>query len=90
MPIELKKEAREAATDSIKKYFDRHLTEEMAEPITILQADSLLNFFLEEIGPCVYNKAVTDTQEKLQERVMEIDHYVYAEEFTYWKKHKKK
>ena len=51
MPIELKKEAREAATDSIKKYFDRHLTEEMAEPITILQADSLLNFFLEEIGP---------------------------------------
>ena len=90
MSIELKKETREAAADSIKKYFDLHLTEEMAEPITTLQADALLRFFLEEIAPCVYNQAVTETQEKLQERVMEIDHYVYAEEFTYWNKRKKK
>src|SRR5579872_827504 len=54
--IELEKKEREVAIASIKRYF----AEELPEPIGDLPAGLLLNFFLEEVGPLIYNRAVTD------------------------------
>ena len=56
--IELGKKEREQAVASIKRYF----AEELPEPIGDLPAGLLLNFFLEEIGPAIYNQAVGDAQ----------------------------
>ncbi len=56
------------------------------EAIASIAAGGLLSFFLEEIGPLVYNKAVADVQERLQARVMELDIEVHEEEFQYWRK----
>lgn len=81
MPIELPKEARQQAIASIERYFREH----MDEPIGNVAAGGLLNFFLQEIGPSVYNRAVSDAQERLQARVMEIDIEVQEAEFGYWK-----
>ena len=58
MPIELPKEARQQAITSIERYFREH----MDEPIGNVAAGGLLNFFLQEIGPSVYNRAVSDAQ----------------------------
>ncbi len=82
MAIELTKEARDEAVASIRKYFE----EKMEEPIGDLAAGGLLNFFLEEIGPAVYNRGVADAQQRLQERVSELDLEVHEEEFRYWRK----
>jgi uncharacterized protein (DUF2164 family) len=82
MTIELTKEARKAAASSIQRY----LNENMEEDIGNVTADALLHFFIEEIGPCIYNKAVSDVQERLQSRIMELDVEVYEEEFRYWQK----
>ncbi len=84
MAIELNPEQREAALASLTKYFQAH----MEEPIGNIAAGGLLDFFLKEIGPSVYNKAVADAQERLQARVMELDLEVYEEEFPYWPKAK--
>lgn len=81
MPIELSKEARQQAIVSIERYFREH----MDEPIGNLAAGGLLNFFLNEIGPCVYNRAVADAQERLLARVQELDIDVHEDEFGYWK-----
>jgi len=80
--IDLPKEARQRAIASIQRYFDEH----MDEPIGNIAAGGLLGFFLEEIGPSVYNQAVTDVQERLQARVAELDLEVHEEEFDYWRK----
>ena len=80
--VELSKEARQRAIASIQRYFDEH----MDEPIGNIAAGGLLGFFLEEIGPSVYNQAVTDVQERLQARVAELDLEVHEEEFDYWRK----
>ena len=80
--IDLPKEARQRAIASIQRYFDEH----MDEPIGNVAAGGLLGFFLEEIGPSVYNQAVTDVQERLQARVAELDLEVHEEEFDYWRK----
>jgi len=80
--IEISKEARKEAVASIERYFK----ENMDEPIGNVAAGALLSFFLEEVGPLVYNKAVLDVQERMQARVMELDIEVHEEEFQYWRK----
>ena len=85
MAIELTKEARAGAISSIERYF----RENMEEPIGNVAAGGLLGFFLEEIGPSIYNKAVQDVQERLQLRVSELDLEVHEEEFQYWRKYER-
>ncbi len=80
MTIEITKEAHTQAVQSIERYFREH----MDEPIGNLAAGGLLNFFLEEVGPLVYNKAVSDVQARLQARVMEVDIEVHEDAFQYW------
>jgi uncharacterized protein (DUF2164 family) len=82
MTIEISKEARKEAITSIERYFQ----ENMEERIGNIAAGALLGFFLEEIGPLVYNKAVTEVQERLQSRISEIDIEVHEDEFQYWRK----
>lgn len=78
--IELSKEVRADAIASIQRYFE----ENMREPLGDLPAGLLLNFFLEEIGPAVYNRAIADAQVRMQLRVSDLDGELHAEEFQYW------
>ena len=56
----------------------------MDEPIGNVAAGGLLKFFLQEIAPVAYNQGVADAQERLQQRVAEIDIEVHHAPFTYW------
>jgi uncharacterized protein (DUF2164 family) len=78
--IELTAEERAQATASIERYFNDKLEQRLGN----IAAGALLGFFLEEIGPAVYNKAVADAQERLQARVLELDIEVHEEAFGYW------
>lgn len=78
--IELEKKEREQAIASIKRYF----AEELPEPIGDLPAGLLLNFFLEEIGPVIYNRAIGDAQARTAARVADLNGELYADEFQYW------
>jgi len=78
--IELGKKEREQAVASIKRYFQ----EELPEPIGDLPAGLLLNFFLEEIGPAIYNQAIADAQARMASRVADLNGELYADEFQYW------
>ncbi|KIQ23233.1 hypothetical protein RT97_25690 [Variovorax paradoxus] len=82
MTIEISKEARQQAIASIERYFN----ENMEEKIGNIAAGALLGFFLEEVGPLVYNKAVAEVQERLQSRISEVDLEVHEDEFQYWRK----
>lgn len=80
--IELSKEQRNEAVQSIQLYFDRN----MPEPLGELASGLLLDFFLQDIGPLIYNKAVADAQVRLQGRIAELDGELYEAPFTYWLK----
>lgn len=86
MTLELSKEARAQAITSIERYF----RENMEEPVGNIAAGALLGYFLEEIGPLVYNKAVADVQERLQMRISELDIEIHEDEFQYWRKFDRK
>lgn len=82
MPIELDKQDRQQAIESIQRYFSEH----MEEPIGNIAAGALLGFFLEEIGPCVYNQAVADARGRMQSRLDDLEFEVQEEVFSYWRK----
>jgi uncharacterized protein (DUF2164 family) len=82
MAIELDKKHRTAAIESIERFFDLNREEHIGS----IQATELLDFFIAEIGPSIYNLAVRDTQGRLQERVLEVDIEIHEEEFSYWRK----
>jgi uncharacterized protein (DUF2164 family) len=80
MPIELPREARNQAIASIERY----LAEELDQRIGNIAAGALLGFFLEEVGPLVYNQAVAQVQERLLQRAQELDIEFNEDAFRYW------
>ncbi len=86
MSIELSKQVRDEAIASIQQYFERNLP----EPIGELAAGLLLNYFVEEIGPAIYNQAIADAQVRMQQRVMDLEGELYKDPFQYWHKTKLK
>ena len=80
MSLELSKEQRQEAIASVQHYFERNLP----EPIGELAAGLLLDYFLQEVAPMIYNRAIRDAQSRLQQRLTELDGDLYEEPFTYW------
>jgi uncharacterized protein (DUF2164 family) len=75
MSIELTKEAKQSALESLQKYFEVN----MEEPLGNLAGNAILSFILEEIGPSIYNQGVADAQERLQLRLSELEYEVHAD-----------
>jgi len=82
MAIELPREIRKKATASIARYF----REDREEDMGIIAATGLLDFFLEEVAPSIYNKAIADILERLQLYTSELDIDFHQEEFKFWQK----
>ena len=77
--FELPPQTRTVAFASLKRYLEENL-----EPIGDLPAGLLLNFFLEEIGPVIYNRAVHDAQARMTQRVADLEGELFVDEFQYW------
>jgi uncharacterized protein (DUF2164 family) len=80
--IEIAKEARAEAVLSLQRYFE----EEMPEPLGTLPATLLLDYFLEEVGPLIYNQAIADAQARVVQRIGDLNGELFADAFQYWPK----
>jgi uncharacterized protein (DUF2164 family) len=86
MSIELSKEDRAQAIASIERYFEANFEQKIGN----ISAGALLGFVLEEIGPSIYNRAVSDVKERMLMRVEDLEYEVRADEFQYWQKFNKR
>jgi uncharacterized protein (DUF2164 family) len=86
MAIELSAEDRAQALDSLTRY----VLENLDQKIGNLTAGALLGFILEEIGPSIYNRAVSDVKERLLMRVEDVEYEIHEDEFQYWRKFDKR
>ena len=82
MTIRLARETEQRLIDSIKQFFAEHMDEEIGE----LKAALVLEFYVKEVGPSIYNRAIADAQEQMQDRVADLDGSCHEPEFGYWKK----
>ncbi len=76
----LDKQARAEAVASLRRYFD----ENMPEPLGELPAGMLLDYFLEEVGPLVYNQAVADAQTRVLRHAGDLTGDLYEKPLGYW------
>ena len=82
MTIALDRAEREQAVASLQRYLEAELDERVGN----VAAGALLGFFLEEIAPLVFNQAVAQVQEKLSQRVAEVDLEVHEDAFQFWRR----
>ena len=80
MIVTLSDDARAQSIASIKRY----VADELELDIGELKAGGLLEFFLKEIAPTVYNGAIADAQTYLQDRVADLEGACSVAEFGYW------
>jgi len=82
MTIQLTKDHRQALTLSLKQYFAESLDQDIGD----LKTSLLLDFVLKEVGPAIYNRAVSDVQDRMQEIVSELDGTCFEPESTHRKR----
>ena len=76
MRIRLSPDRRAAILKSIRQHF----LDEFDEPISEFRAQALLDFFVRELGPAVYNQGVRDAAGYVQEKLTDIEGEVYERE----------
>jgi uncharacterized protein (DUF2164 family) len=74
--IRLSPERRGDLLSALKKYF----TAEFDEPLSDFRAAGLLDFFMRELGPAVYNQGVRDAAAYMQEKLADIEGEIYERE----------
>lgn len=75
-------EARKQAVGSIRRYFSEELDQDIGE----LKAGLVLDYFLREIGPTVYNRAIADARTYFEARSADLESVCYQAEFPFWSK----
>lgn len=65
----LPKEKRRVCAENIINFFREKRDEELG----VIAAEDILDFFLEDIGPMIYNKGVEDSREALRKQFDNLD-----------------
>ncbi len=73
MRIQLSPERRLSLLDAITRHFDA----EFDDPISAFRAQGLLDFFVQELGPPVYNQGVRDASAYVQAKLADIEGEVF-------------
>ena len=76
MRITLSPERRTTLLRALKEHFRA----EFDEPLSDFRAEGLLNFFVRELGPAVYNQGVRDASGYMQEKLADIEGEIYERE----------
>lgn len=80
MPIPLDEDTTAKALSSLRRYCAEELDLDLRE----LPAQLFLEFLLTEIGPSIYNAALSDAQSFLRDRVADLEDACHQPEFGYW------
>ncbi|MFG6121364.1 DUF2164 domain-containing protein [Thalassobacillus sp. B23F22_16] len=69
MVKKITKDEREQIVTSIQEYFEV----ERGEQIGSIAAEQLLDFFMKELGPFIYNQGIRDAKGIVEEKVMNLE-----------------
>ena len=76
MRIQLSDDRRAKLLAAIREYFD----DQFDDPISDFRAQGLLDFFVQQLGPPVYNQGVRDASRYMQDKLTDIEGEVYETE----------
>ena len=73
-PMKFPKEQRELLIGQIQEYFEK----ERGETLGHLAADSMLEFFMSNLSPYIYNHALDDCRQLVTQRMVSLEEDIYA------------
>jgi uncharacterized protein (DUF2164 family) len=76
MEIKLTEDRLKILSEKIQVYF----RDEHEEAIGTLKADLILEFFIKELGPKIYNQAIDDAYAFMQDKLIDLEGTLYAPE----------
>jgi uncharacterized protein (DUF2164 family) len=74
--VRLSDERKAALIGLTRKHFEEHFDEELSD----FRAEGLVDFFVKELGPPVYNQGVRDACAYMQEKLTDVEGEVYEPE----------
>jgi len=74
IPIKLPKEQKLEIVESVKEYFEM----ERSESIGDIAAEQLLDFMLKALAPYVYNKAIDDARQAVEQKLASVEEELYS------------
>jgi uncharacterized protein (DUF2164 family) len=74
IPIKLPKEQKEQIAANLQSYFEL----ERSETLGNLEAEQLIDFMIQQLGPYLYNKAIEDARQMLLEKMAGLEEELYA------------
>ncbi|BBH19352.1 hypothetical protein Back11_06970 [Paenibacillus baekrokdamisoli] len=74
IPIKLPREQKEQIMEKLVAYFE----EERSEKLGNIGAEQIIDFMLREIAPFVYNKAVDDARQIVNQKSVSLEEELYA------------
>ena len=76
MRVRLSDERRVVLVRLLREYFEDHFD----EPVSDFRAEGLIDFFVKELGPPVYNQGVRDACAYMQGKLTDVEGEVYEPE----------
>jgi uncharacterized protein (DUF2164 family) len=76
MRVRLSDDRKAALVRLLREYFE----ENFDEPVSAFRAEGLIDFFVKELGPPVYNQGVRDACAYMQEKLTDVEGEVYEPE----------
>jgi len=76
MRVRLSDERKATLGRLLRQYFEDHFDEEISD----FRAEGLIDFFVRELGPPVYNQGVRDACAYMQEKLTDVEGEVYEPE----------
>ena len=80
--IALDDETKQRSIASIRRYFKEGLDLEIGD----LKAALILDYFVTEHAPTIYNRAIADARAFFDERSADLAAVCYKPEFTFWER----
>ncbi|MEK7953211.1 DUF2164 domain-containing protein [Luteolibacter soli] len=80
MPVRLTPDQRKKAIQSIGRYLEKELEQDIGE----MQAGFLLDYILTEIAPIAYNQGVSDARRFVEEKLLDLSGTCFEHEFSFW------
>ena len=76
MEIKLSEDRLKVVTEKVQSYFRNEHEEAIGE----LKAEMIVEFFIKELGPKIYNQAIDDANAFIHEKLIDLDGILYIPE----------
>jgi uncharacterized protein (DUF2164 family) len=76
MRVRLSDDRKAALLRLLREYFEEHFDDSLSD----FRAEGLIDFFVKELGPPVYNQGVRDACAYMQEKLTDVEGEVYEPE----------